>query len=410
MEGDILKGKKIALCITGSVAAMQTPILARNLMRLGAEVYPVMSKAACEIINPNTLHWATGNEVITKLTGRVEHITLAGNEIGHVDMILVCPATANTISKIACGIDDTPVTTVVTTAFGTNIPIVIVPAMHQTMYNHPIVMENIERLKKYGVKFVGPRIEEKKAKLAKIDSIIELIINELVNTNQDLKGTKILITTGPTREYIDAIRYISNPATGKMGLELALMARERGADVTIIYGKGTSVDVPSFFKRIEIVSTEDLAKAIGDELSKNNYDVFICAAAISDFTPETQLEGKTSSKISDISIKLKPTPKCIDKAREIDNKIYICGFKAEYQISKDELIKRSRRKLKEANANLIVANDVGKDKRGFGTDTNEVYLVSDDNVIHLPLDDKKKIATKILDYIANEIRSKNRLT
>jgi len=403
---DILAGKKIALCVTGSVAIVQAPILARELMRRGAEVYPVMSEAATQLMHPNILQWATGNEVITKLTGRVEHVTLAGDEVGHVDVVLVCPATANTISKIACGIDDTPVTTVVTTAFGTGIPIIIVPAMHQTMYHHPIVMENIEKLKKYGVKFIGPRFEEKKAKLARIDDIIQTIIEELIGQIQDLKGLKILITTGPTREYVDAIRYISNPSSGKMGLEIAKNAKDRGADVTLIYGKGTSVEIPPIFKTIEVVSTEDLSNAICKELENEHYDVFICAAAISDFTPVEQLPGKTSSKISGMTISLKPTPKCIDKAREVDKDVFICGFKAEYKISEEELIRRAREKMKQSGADLIVANDVGRKRRGFESNTNEVYIISDDEVIHIPLTDKKVIARKILDIIAEKIKSK----
>jgi phosphopantothenoylcysteine decarboxylase/phosphopantothenate--cysteine ligase len=405
-KGSILDGKKIALCITGSVAAIQAPIIARELMRLGAEVYPIMSEAATELIHPNMMQWATGNEVVTHLTGRVEHITLAGNEIGHVDIVLVCPATANTISKIACGIDDTAVTTVVTTAFGTMIPIFIVPAMHETMFNHPIVMENIKRLEKYGVKIIGPRIEERKAKLARIDDIIELIIEELIGAIQDLKGLKFLITTGPTREYVDAIRYISNPASGRMGLEIAKNARERGAEVTLLYGKGTSVEIPPIFKAIEVTSTEELSDFIGEELTKFHYDVFICAAAICDFAPNLVLPGKTSSKSSDFAIEFSPTPKCIDKAREVDDSVYICGFKAEYQITTEELIKRARRKMKEARANIIVANDVGKEKRGFESETNEVYLVFKDDVIHLPLSNKRKIAIKLLDQISSEIRAK----
>ena len=176
-ESEVLAGKKIALCISGSVAAIEAPIIARQLMRLGAEVFAVMTTAATKIIDPNLMHWATGNEVVTELTGKIEHVSLAGNEVDHVDVILVCPATANTISKIACGIDDTPVTTVVTTGFG-RIPLAIVPAMHETMYSHPIVKKNIETLKKYGVYFIGPRMEEKKAKIAHIDEIVQKALQQ----------------------------------------------------------------------------------------------------------------------------------------------------------------------------------------------------------------------------------------
>jgi len=158
-RGTILRGKTICICLTGSVAVISAPIIARELMRLGAEVIAVMSKAATELIKPSLMHWATGNPVITKLTGAVEHIYLAGDRpkaIGQADLVLVCPATANTISKIASGIDDTPVTTVVTTAFGSSTPIVIVPAMHESMFRHPILEKNIKVLKKHSIDILGP--------------------------------------------------------------------------------------------------------------------------------------------------------------------------------------------------------------------------------------------------------------
>ncbi|TFF89221.1 MAG: hypothetical protein EU549_01355 [Promethearchaeota archaeon] len=252
-------------------------------------------------------------------------------------------------------------------------------------------------------------MEEKKAKLARIDDIVALLINELVGKIQDLKGLKFLITTGPTREYVDAIRYISNPSSGKMGLEIAKNARERGAEVTLIYGEGISVEIPPIFNKIEVISTEDLSNAINSELQKQKYDVFICAAAISDFTPINKLQGKKSSRSADFDITLTPTPKCIDSARETDNEIYICGFKAEYKVSEEELIKRSRKKMGEANANLMVANDVGREKRGFKSETNEVYIINNEKVIHLPLESKREIAIKILDQIISDIKPNNSL-
>ncbi|MHA1235811.1 MAG: flavoprotein, partial [Promethearchaeota archaeon] len=198
-KGTILKGKTVCMCLTGSVACINSPIIARELMRLGAEVIVTMSKAATELINPSLMHWATGNPVITKLTGAVEHVFLAGdrpNHFGKADIILVSPATANTISKIANGIDDTPVTTVVSTAFGSSIPIVIVPAMHASMF-HPIIERNIARLKECGINVLGPRLSEGKAKIAKVDVIIDKVIDLLI-TERDLEGKKVLITAGPS--------------------------------------------------------------------------------------------------------------------------------------------------------------------------------------------------------------------
>ena len=194
-KGTILRGKTICMCLTGSVAIINSPIVARELMRLGAEVICVMSKAATELINPALMEWATGNKVISKLTGAVEHVYLAGDRpttVSKADIILICPATANTISKVANGIDDTPVTTVASTAFGSSIPIVIVPAMHESMYKHPILEQNEKKLKSFGVEILGPRISEGKAKIARIDDIIDRVIDILV-TKKDLEGKKILI-------------------------------------------------------------------------------------------------------------------------------------------------------------------------------------------------------------------------
>jgi len=178
-KGKELKNKRVVLCITGSISAVECPRIARTLMRHGAEVTAVMSRMSQKIIHPYLMEWATGNEVITELTGKIEHVALAGDYPHKADLVLVAPATANTISKIACGIDDTTVTSVVSTAFGSNIPIIIVPAMHGSMYNHPILRENILKLESLKVEFVGPRIDEGKAKIAKSREIAVAVIQKI---------------------------------------------------------------------------------------------------------------------------------------------------------------------------------------------------------------------------------------
>jgi phosphopantothenoylcysteine decarboxylase/phosphopantothenate--cysteine ligase len=208
-KSNLLKGQKVVLCITGSVAAIKSPEIARELMRLGAEVFPVMSKNSLQILHPHLMEWATGNPVITELSGKIEHVTLAGDHEHSADLILIAPSTANTISKIAMGIDDTSVTTVVSTAFGSKIPIVIVPAMHASLYNHPIVVTNIDKLKTHGVDFIGPRFEENKAKIATVDEVVAFVRDKLT-TSKDLTNLTILITAGPTIEHIDPIRIITN--------------------------------------------------------------------------------------------------------------------------------------------------------------------------------------------------------
>jgi len=179
-KGRELKDKRIVLCITGSVAAVECPKIARTLMRYGAEVFSVMSPMSQRIIHPYLMEWATGNTVVKELTGKIEHVALVGECPEKADLVLVAPATANTISKIACGIDDTPVTSVVSTAFGSKTPIIVVPAMHESMYNHPILTENIKKLKEFGIGFVGPRIEEGKAKIAETEEIVNAVLRKLV--------------------------------------------------------------------------------------------------------------------------------------------------------------------------------------------------------------------------------------
>ncbi|MHA1193913.1 MAG: bifunctional phosphopantothenoylcysteine decarboxylase/phosphopantothenate--cysteine ligase CoaBC [Promethearchaeota archaeon] len=408
-KGTILRGKTICMCLTGSVAVINAPIIARELMRLGAEVFAVMSKAATELINPSLMHWATGNPVITYLTGAVEHVFFAGNRpkaFGKADLILVCPATANTISKIANGIDDTPVTTVVTTAFGSNIPIVIVPAMHESMF-HPILEHNISLLKKYGMDILGPRISEGKAKIAKVDDIIDRVI-DLIIAKKDLEGIKILITAGPTREYIDEIRFVSNKSSGRMGIEIAKDASARGADVLLVAGK-CMVKIPDYVNTINVVSSDDFINAVKNELEYKDFDIFICAAAISDYKPIDRVEGKISSDdVKELQINMRLTPKVINVARKKNYKVFIVAFKAETNVSRTQLIDRAHERLLSSQADLIVANDVGREDIGFGSKENEVYIINKEKQIsHIEKNSKRYIASRILDLTLENFRIRN---
>lgn len=409
-KGTILRGKTICLCLTGSVAVISAPIIARQLMRLGAEVICVMSKAAAELINPTLMEWATGNPIITKLTGAVEHVYLAGERprgVGKADLILVCPATANTISKIANGIDDTPVTTVVSTAFGSSLPIVIVPAMHESMYNHPILAKNEKKLRKAGLDILAPRISEGKAKIAKIDDVIDRVIDLLV-AKKDLEGKKVLITAGPTREAIDSVRFVSNRSSGRMGIELAKEASARGADVLLIAGK-CMVKIPEYIKTLHVVSTEDFIKTVKDELAYNSYDFFISAAAISDYKPVECIEGKISSdNVQSLQVNMMLTPKIIDVARRKDYNLFILGFKAETNVSKSELINRAYERLKKSEIDMIVANDIGRDDIGFASKDNEVFIIDKlKHITHVEKNTKRYIASKIIDAALEAYRIKD---
>lgn len=405
-EGRELDGKTIVLCITGSVAAINSPEIARHLMRRGAEVFAVMSAMSQRIIHPHVMEWATGNPVVTELTGKIEHVALIGEHSERADLVLVAPATANTISKIACGIDDTPVTSTVSTAFGSNSPILIVPAMHESMYNHRIVSENIKKLKDLNVGFVGPRIEERKAKIAETPDIVDAVIRKLT-IKQDFSGMKVMVTAGSTVEYLDPIRVITNRSSGKMGARIAEEALNRGAETTFIYGSGAVLPPPRAHL-ISVETTDQMDKAVVSELKSKKYDIVIAVAAAADWAPEKPYSYKVSThRLTSLEVKLKPTKKIIDRVKKISPKTFLVAFRAEYNLSKGKLVESAHERLLETKADLVVANDVAKQGVGFGTDTNEVFIIDKQkNVIHVPLSSKEEVAKKVLDAVNDKMRPK----
>ncbi len=381
-----LDGKTIVLGITGSIAAVKCVELARELMRHGASVHAVMTKEAQKIIHPEAMRYATGNPVITEITGCVEHVEFCGVG-GKAHLLLVAPCTANTIGKIAHGIDDTPVTTFATTAFGSDIPIVIVPAMHESMYNHPIVIENIGKLTELGVEFVNPVVEEGAAKIAGKEEIVLRVERTL--GGKKMAGKRILITGGATAEAIDPIRLLTNRASGKTGIELALEAFRRGADVTLVH-RGC-IGIQGICEST-VESAQDMSEIVLEELSKG-YDILISAAAISDFTATPATEKIKSGKV--VTLTLRPAPKLIRQARQKYPRLKIIGFKAETGVIEDELIKRARESMKTSALSMVVANDVSKG--GMGTEENDVYII-DSDVKHIS-GTKRYIAAEIMDKV-----------
>jgi phosphopantothenoylcysteine decarboxylase/phosphopantothenate--cysteine ligase len=403
-KGNALRGRKIVLCITGSVAAVKSPEIARELMRLGAEVYTVMTSMAQKIIHPYMMEWSTGNPVVTELTGQIEHVTLAGEHPERADLILVAPSTANTIGKAAAAIDDTPVTTLLTTGIGADIPVIIAPAMHASMYKHPLVLENIRKLESIGVEVLMPRFEEEKAKIPGTPEIVAAVVERLYKA-RDLEGIRILITAGPTREYLDGFRYISNPSSGKTGVALAEKALKRGAKVTLIYGPGTA-QPPSGAEVVRIETTKQMLEAVLKALNEGSHDVAILSAAASDYGVDDPEPVKTPSTMKEWRLTLKPRPKIIDQVKRARPGIYLVGFKAEYNVSDEELVKRARSRMKSGDMDLIVANDVARESRGFGTDTNEVHVIErNGGVTHIPLTGKATIADELLTMIREKTRA-----
>ena len=404
-KSDRLKGRKIVLCITGSVAAVKSVEIARELMRRGAEVFTVMTLMAQKIIHPYLMEWATGNPVVTELTGQIEHVTYAGEHHDRADLVLVAPCTANTIGKAAAAIDDTPVTTVFTTAIGAGIPIIMAPAMHGSMYKHPMVMENIRRLQSIGVEVLMPRLEEEKAKIPETREIVEAVVRKLTG-NGDLEGRLILITAGPTREYLDAFRFVSNPSSGKMGVALAEEALRRGAQVTLIYGPGTAAPPPDA-EVFRVETTEEMLEATVRALREKKHDAAILAAAASDYGPTDREMVKTPSGRERWSLELRPLPKIVEQVKRVDADIYLVGFKAEFNVSEEKLIEGAYKRLKTAGMDLIVANDVSREGAGFGTDTNEVFIIDPErNVTHIPLTGKDEIAKRLLTMIREKLNNK----
>ncbi|MEM2193932.1 MAG: bifunctional phosphopantothenoylcysteine decarboxylase/phosphopantothenate--cysteine ligase CoaBC [Candidatus Methanomethylicia archaeon] len=394
-KSNLLKGKRIVLCVCGSVSAIKAPDIARELMRHGADVYPVMSKAASKIIHPYLLEWATGNQTITELTGRIEHVEFCGLTESKVDLVLVCPATANTISKSAYGIDDTPVTTFISTAIGSNIPVVFVPAMHESLYRNPFVTENINRLKNNGVIFIGPKVYEGKAKIADIEDIIEAVISFF--TPKILTNKRVIVTAGPTREYLDDVKYLSTPSSGKMGVEIAKECAASGASVTLVCGP-INVHVPTGITIISVSSCIEMFKAVESSLRNNSYDYAFLAAAPVDFTFHKKHSGKIPSELEEVTVKLVQNPKISAEIKKISPKTITIGFKAEYGTSLDELINRAYKRLIENNLDLIVANDVSRSDIAFGSDYNEVYVIDrSKNVIHIPKSSKREVARRIIE-------------
>ncbi len=299
-----LAGKQIVVAVTGSIAAVEVIRLIHSLRRSGAVVQAVMSGAATWIISPDALTYASGRPAITRISGMVEHVTFCG-EGGSADLLLIAPCTANTISKIACGIDDTPVTTFATTALGSGTPVLVVPAMHNSMYCHPAVRGNLECLRAWGVGVIDPKIEEEKAKIADNETIV--LWCERMILGQPLKGKRVLITSGPCREQVDDVRVLTTRSTGLMGRALALEAFRLGAEVTVIHR-----DEFPCVKNIPSDSSAEMREAVHHHFSAGcGADIYISAAAISDFVP-VRFKGKIPSGRK-TSLVLEPLPKLLDE-------------------------------------------------------------------------------------------------
>ena len=397
-KGTELSGKKIVLCVAGSVAAYKSIELARLLMRHGAKVTCVMSSASTKMIQPDYMKWATGNDVITKLTGKLEHISIA--DYKRSDLIIVYPATANTLGKLANGIDDTPISTVLTVGFGSKTPILMALAMHASMYENVAVKKNISFLKNK-IDFISPNMIEGKAKASEPEEVLDFVLKKF-GLSSKLRGKKILMTAGPTVEQIDPIRAITNQSSGKTGVSLATELVSAGAKVTFVYGPGNEKP-PKGAKIIDVVSSKEMYDVVKKELKKK-YDVVIMAAAISDYIPKNPSKKKIQSSKADITISLKKAPKIIDQIKKIQKNILLVGFKAETNVTKAQLIKSGKKKLEESSSDIIIANDIGTSRYKKNTQNNQIVIIDSKKSIVSGWMKKEKIAKIIRKQIELKLK------
>ncbi len=393
--GHELVGKKIVLCVAGSVAAYKSIELARLLMRHGANVTCVASNAVTKLIQPDYFKWATGNKVVTKLTGDLEHIRLA--DYNQSDLILVYPATANTLGKLASGIDDTPISTVLTVGFGSKIPIIMCLAMHESMYNNSAVKKNMEFLKKK-IDFISSNLMEGKAKAPEPEDVLDHVLRKF-GFSSILKNKKVLMTAGPTIEYIDPIRVISNQSSGKTGVLLAEELVAAGAKVTLVYGPGRA-QPPKGVKLIKIKTSQEMVNAVKKELRKK-VDIAIMAAAVSDYRVKNPSKSKIKSSKEKLNISLIKVPKIINLIKKIQKNIFLVGFKAETNLTKKDLINSAQKKIKENAVDLIFANDVGTSRYKKNPNNNEIIAINSSRVKASGWKKKEKIVKFIRKEIEN---------
>ncbi|GGM72221.1 phosphopantothenoylcysteine decarboxylase/phosphopantothenate--cysteine ligase [Halarchaeum rubridurum] len=360
----MLEGVNVALGVSGSIAAVKVVELAHELRRRGASVRAVMTDGARGIVHPWAVEFATEHDVTTELTGAVEHVELCGRE-GWADVYLVAPATANTVGKVAAAIDDTPVTTTATTALGADVPVVLAPAMHEPMYDHPGVLESLERVESWGVDVVDPRIEEGKAKLASLDAICLDVARAA--GERPLAGERVVVTSGATSERIDPVRVLTNRASGRTGRAVARACYVRGADVTLVHDGD---DVPyADVRRVE--SAAEMLAAVLDACE--DAAALLSVAAISDYTVEPADEKIRSG--GDLTLDLEATPKLLDTVREEHPALTLVGFKAETSGDDDAMVREARRIMERAGLAFVVANDASV---MGGDETRALVVRSDD--------------------------------
>lgn len=394
-----LKGKTVLLAVTGSIAAYKIANLASMLKKTECDVHVLMTHNATNFINPITFESLTGNKCLVDTFDRnfqfsVEHVSIAKL----ADVVLVAPASANVIGKIANGIADDMLTT---TVMACRCPIIVSPAMNTNMYKNPIVQDNIEKLKRFDYEVITPDTgylacgDTGEGKMPSENDLLWYILKEIA-FKKDLAGKKVLVTAGPTIEKIDPVRFISNHSTGKMGYAIAKNCMLRGADVTLVTGE-TSIEPPKFVKVVNVISAKDMYNAVVDDFDKQ--DIVIKAAAVADYRPKNPSDNKVKKKDGELSIELERTDDILKYLGEHKKNQFLCGFSMETE----NMVENSKAKLLKKNLDMIVANNLKQSGAGFGVDTNIVTIITNDGVKELELMSKDAAASHIIDYIVSKI-------
>lgn len=395
----ILKNKTVVLGVTGSIAAYKIANLASSLVKKGANVHVIMTKNATNFINPITFETLTGNKCLVDTFDRnfefsVEHVSLAKQ----ADIFMVAPASANVIGKIANGIADDMLTT---TIMACKCHKVVSPAMNTNMFENPIVQDNLEKLRNYGYEVIDPAsgylaCGDTGAGKMPEPTVLESYIMKNIAMEKDMAGKKVLITAGPTMEAIDPVRFISNHSTGKMGYALAKIAMERGAEVTLVTGK-TYIEKPDFVKIIDVKSAKEMFDAVDKEF--DSQDIVIMSAAVADYRPKTVADEKIKKNDGETAIELERTDDILGTMSRRKKNQFLCGFSMETE----HMLENSKNKLKKKNLDMICANNLKVEGAGFGTDTNVVTLITENESRQLPIMSKEQVANEILTEINNRI-------
>jgi phosphopantothenoylcysteine decarboxylase / phosphopantothenate---cysteine ligase len=390
LSSKLLEGRHIVVGVSGSIAAVESVKLVHELRRHSADVTVVMSHAAQAIITPQALHYASGRAVVTELTGEAEHVALCDGRPGSADLLLLAPATANTLAKAALGIDDTAVTSCAAVALGSGVPVVAAPAMHDVMNENPAIQARLKDLQALGVTIVPPRMEEEKAKMAEPEAVVDHVIRALAPP--DWKGKRALVISGATAEPVDPIRVLTNRSSGRMGIELAKALFRRGADVELWNAWG-NVPLPSWIAHRRFEQVSELIAMIKKASLAKTAAVFM-PAALGDFAP-VEAKAKLSSSAKDLKLTLKPLPKVILEARKAAPKAQLVAFKAESEAK--QLEARAKARLAEYKADWIVANAM----EGFGGPRTKVLVLRSKGAARTLAGSKTDVALAIVDEVAS---------